>query len=176
MKRRNSKTVVGIVATTKLWIQDMDLNHTYQLYHLTHCRYPSMCFFNQFDLIHHWWQMMASGSNRNEKQQNSDEHCSNCQTVNPGHGLWSLHTSYAIWHAAGTRPCASSISLTWVITSDKWCWPLGQIGTQNSKTVVGIAAATKLLPPPCQCLRPLQFFKVKTLTHTWKPDAQPYLT
>jgi hypothetical protein len=43
----------------------------------------------------------------------------------------------------GTHTCASSVTLTPLITSGKW-WPLGQIKTRNSKTVVGIAATAYL--------------------------------
>jgi hypothetical protein len=34
--------------------------------------------------------MMACGSNRNTKQQNSGGHCSNCIFVNSEHWLWSI--------------------------------------------------------------------------------------
>jgi hypothetical protein len=79
-----------------------------QLNHVTHCWYPQMCLSNQFDSIPHQWQMMASGSNaRGKQQQNSGGHYSNCLFVNSGHGLWSIQTSFTIWHTAGTHTCAS---------------------------------------------------------------------
>jgi hypothetical protein len=43
----------------------------------------------------------------------------------------------------GTHTCASSVTLTPLITSGKG-WPLGQIGRSKSKTVVGIATTTYL--------------------------------
>jgi hypothetical protein len=49
-----------------------------------------MCFFGHFDSINHQWQMMASGSNRNQQQQNSGGHCSKRIFVNSRHGLWSI--------------------------------------------------------------------------------------
>jgi hypothetical protein len=61
-----------------------------QLHHLKISWYSHLCFFSHFDLIPHQWQMMASWSNRNTKQQNSGGHGSNHQIVNSGHGLWSI--------------------------------------------------------------------------------------
>jgi ribosomal protein S18 len=38
----------------------------------------------------------------------------------------------------------SSVTLTQFLTSAAKCWPLGETGTSNSKTMVGIAVTTKL--------------------------------
>jgi hypothetical protein len=46
-----------------------------------------MCIFGHFDLIPHQWQMIASGSEWNEEQQNNDGHYSNRIFVNSRHGL-----------------------------------------------------------------------------------------
>jgi hypothetical protein len=94
----NRKTVVGITATTKLWIQDMDYDQyrPQLVHHLQICWYWYSGFFSHFGLIPHQWQMMAYGINRNMKQKNSGGHCSNRQIVNSGHGLWSILTSYTI--------------------------------------------------------------------------------
>jgi hypothetical protein len=83
----NRKTLVDIAATAKLWIQDMD----YAQYR------PDAPFKNKlalihvllrhFDLIPHKWQMMAFGSSRSMKQQNSGGHCSNSIFMDSGHGL-----------------------------------------------------------------------------------------
>jgi hypothetical protein len=43
----------------------------------------------------------------------------------------------------GNRTCASSFTLTPLLTSGKW-WPLGKTGTSNCKTVVDIAATAYL--------------------------------
>jgi hypothetical protein len=65
----------------RTWIMiDID-----QLHHWTHYLYPYMCFFGHFDSTPHQRQMMACGSNRNTKQQNSGGHCSNCIFVNSEH-------------------------------------------------------------------------------------------
>jgi hypothetical protein len=111
---------------------------------LTHCWYPYMCFFGHFDLIPHQWQMMASVTNMNKQQQNSGGHCSNRHFVNTQFRLWSIKIGYTVWHTAGTHTCASLVTLIQFLTSrDKW-WPLIQIGTSNSKTVVGIVATASL--------------------------------
>jgi hypothetical protein len=88
---------------------------------------------------------MACGWNRNTKQQNSRGHCSNRIFVNSRHGLWSIYTNYTIGDSACTHTCAPLVTLTWFLTSGK-CWPcvVGQTGTRNSKTVVGIAATAYL--------------------------------
>jgi hypothetical protein len=117
--------------------------NTDQLHYLTHCCYPYMCFFSHFELIPHQWQMTASVTNRNEQQQNSNGHCSNWLFVNSGHGLWLTQTLYTIWHTAGTPQCALFVTLTWFLTSDK-PWPLWQIATSNSKTVMGNEATATL--------------------------------
>jgi hypothetical protein len=136
--------VVGITATAKLWIQDMD----YDQYR------PATPFKNKLVLIHvllqsldsifYMWQMMASGWNRKKQQHNSGGHYSNHQIVNPGHGLWSMWTCYTISKSVGSHTCASSVTLNHFFTSGKW-WPLGEIQqTSNSITVVGITATAKL--------------------------------
>jgi hypothetical protein len=58
---------------------------------------------------------------------------------NTGHKVWSLLTSYTIWHTGGTLTYASSVNLTLFISGDKW-WPQCQIWTSNSKQNVGIVA------------------------------------
>jgi hypothetical protein len=102
-----------------------------------------MGFFSQINSIIHQWQMMAYGWNRNKQPQNSGGHCSNPIFVNSRHGLWSISTSYTIGHTPCTHTCASLVTLTWFLTSGKW-WPVGQIGTSNSKTVVAIVATAYL--------------------------------
>ena len=86
---------------------------------------------------------MASVTNRNMQQENNYVHCSNRLFLDWGHGLWSIQTCYTIWHTAGTHTCASSVTLTPYIPSDKW-WPLWQICTCNSKIIMGIVATASL--------------------------------
>jgi hypothetical protein len=57
---RNSKTVVGIAANAKLWIQDMGYDqYTINIDQLHHhfkiIWYSYMCFFSHFDLIPQQW-------------------------------------------------------------------------------------------------------------------------
>jgi hypothetical protein len=117
--------------------------NTDQLHHMTHLCYTYICFFTHFDLIPHQWQIMASRLNSNKQQQNSVVNCSNCQNVNTRHGIWSIQTSYYLWNTSVTHTFAPSLTLTRFRTGDK-SWPLGQIGTRNSKTVLGIAATAKM--------------------------------
>ena len=58
-----------------------------QLYHLTHCLHPYMCFSFHCDFIHHKCQMMPSVTNMDMKQQNNYGHCSNGLYVNTGQGV-----------------------------------------------------------------------------------------
>jgi hypothetical protein len=138
---------MGIPATASLWIYMVwiMINIDQLLHCLTHCWYPHMCFFGHFDSIpHQSWQMMASGSNRNKQQQDSGGHCSNGLFVNTQFGLRSILTGYyTVWHTAGAHSCASSVTLIQFLTSDK-PWPLGQIGTSYSTTVMGIPATAFL--------------------------------
>jgi hypothetical protein len=53
-----------------------------------------------------------SVTNRNKQQPNSGGHCKNLLFVNTGHGLWSIQTSYTIWHTAGTHTFTLLVTLT----------------------------------------------------------------
>jgi hypothetical protein len=109
----------------------------------TGCWYPYMCFFSHFDSIPCQWQTMSSVTNRNKPEQNSGGHCRNHLFVRTGHVLWSIQTIYTIWHTTGTHRCASPVTLIPFLPSDK-PWPLWQIGTNKSKTLVGIVATASL--------------------------------
>jgi hypothetical protein len=135
--------VLNIMATASLWTPDMDYDNIDQLHHLTHCWYLYMCFFSHFDSIPHQWQMMACVADRNKHNQNSGGHCQNRLFVNRGHPVWSISILFTIWDTAGTHTCASSVTMIEFPTSDKW-WPLWRIGTNTTKTMLGIPGTASL--------------------------------
>jgi hypothetical protein len=157
---QSSKTVVGIAATAKWEFRTWIMININQLRHFKICWNSYMCFFTHFDYIPHKWQTVASGSNRNTKQQNSDGHYSNHQIVNSGHGLLSIQTSYTIWHTAGTHTCASSVTLTWFLTGGKCFVCMKILLLILSLIVIEITVDTQLILMQVDCTTDAWFFVV----------------
>jgi hypothetical protein len=64
--------------------------------------------------------------------------CNGLFVLNTGYTVWSIYTSYTLWHFADTHTFASSVTLTPFIIVYKW-WPRCQrLWTCNSKWLLAL--------------------------------------
>jgi cysteine sulfinate desulfinase/cysteine desulfurase-like protein len=135
---------VGIAATAYLWIQDMD-HHQYRPASIgkntcAHTCGASRVTLAPFLTSGKWWPVGQIGT------RNSRTVVGIAATAY----LWIQDMDYHQYRWATTgkntraQTCgASPVTLAPFLTSGKW-WPVGQLGTSNSKTVVGIEATAYL--------------------------------